>query len=358
MEIRDLIQRDIDRLYKNVYISSKTKKELYSRDFSSIAILNQMINGYSLDNPFPINKSHLLSEDILNNFDKLYSISLKSIKGYQEMNFKLFDGMDTNLSLKDKKYILKGFLDYLGAPFIELYKDLIRDNRILFVDDDSIAGEAICLSTLDSYYLCISNYFYKDLVDIETIAHELSHIYSLKFLSKYRNPKYNIIYNFYGETIPLLVELLYYYYLLDHHMFERIIRRHRNELDAMMLYHYKTIYYLYHVLEMDNISFECDNINFSIEGDVHLEGFEGEYYQFGEEHKKGDLTSFNYAVSNIKAHELCEQVLNGKAPIKVINDFLMTLQYEGLFASDEMNPHKMLESVKIRNRELKQLYKH
>lgn len=357
MEIRDLIKRDIDALYRKMYISSKSKKELYSRDFSSIAVLNQMINGVLLDNPFPINKSRLLSEDILNNFDKLYDISLNAIIGYQKMDFKIFKGMDTNLSMKDKKYLLREFLEYLGEPFIELYRNLVGENRILFVDDDSIVGEAICLPTLDSYYLCISNYFYQDLVDIETIAHELSHIYSLKFLSKYRSPKYNIIYNFYCETIPLLVELLYYYYLLDHHMFESIIRKHRNELDAIMLYHYKTIYYLYHVLEMDDISFVCDNVNYSIKGDVHLGGFDGEYYQFGEEHKSGDLTSFNYAVSNIKAHELCEQILNGEEPIKVINEFLMTTQYEGLFQSEKIDPHNMLESVRKRNKELRQLYK-
>lgn len=103
MEIKELIARDIDSLYRKLYITSKSKKELYSRDFSSIAVLNQMINGTQLDNPFPINRSHLLSEEILNNFDKLYGISLAAIKGYQKMDFKLFRGMDTNLSMSDKK---------------------------------------------------------------------------------------------------------------------------------------------------------------------------------------------------------------------------------------------------------------
>ena len=103
METKDLIARDIDSLYRKLYISSNSKKELYSRDFSSISILNQMINGIQLDNPFPINRSRLLSEEILNGFEKLYSISLGAIKGYQKMDFKLFEGMDTNLSMSDKK---------------------------------------------------------------------------------------------------------------------------------------------------------------------------------------------------------------------------------------------------------------
>ena len=357
METKDLIARDIDSLYRKLYISSNSKKELYSRDFSSISILNQMINGIQLDNPFPINKRRLLSEEILNSFEKLYSISLGAIKGYQKMDFKLFEGMDTNLSMSDKKDLLRGFLEYLGSPFLELYRELVNSNRVLFVDEEGIEGEAICLPTLNSYYLCISNYYNQDLVDIETIVHELSHIYSLKFLSNYRNPKYNLIYNFYGETIPLLVELLYYYYLLEHHSFEEIIRRHRNQQDANMLYHYKTIYYLYHVLGMDNISFSCDNVNYVIDGNIHLDHFEGEYYQFGEEYKRGDLTSFNYAVSNIKAHELCSQILNGKEPIKAINEHLISTQYDGIFSKEKITPSNMLEGVHKRNRELRRLYK-
>ena len=61
--------------------------------------------------------------------------------------------------MSDKKDLLRGFLEYLGSPFLELYRELVNSNRVLFVDEEGIEGEAICLPTLNSYYLCISNYY-------------------------------------------------------------------------------------------------------------------------------------------------------------------------------------------------------
>ena len=357
MEISELIEKDLNRLYKKVNRLGKVKTELYYKDFSTLSELSEMIYGKCLDNPFPFKKNYGLDlRGVLNN-DKLYNLVYKCIKGYQNMNFKIFTKVGINLSPNEKEDLIRGFLEYLGTPFFDLYKSLRNDNRIFFVDKSQIYGESFCLPTLDSYYLCVSNKDVDDLDIIITIAHELAHIYSYRFLVNYRHSDYSLTNFLYRESLSLAFELLFYYYMLEHHIFPEIVRVNRNTIDTYILNLYKEIYYFFTAWGMDDTSIAFDGLQYTIEVDINIDDFKGKDYQFDNDYKNGDLENISYVVGNIRAHELCDSLLNTKDKIKVINEFLMTFQYEIIFQSEKLNPQIMLDGVRKRNRELRQIYK-
>lgn len=286
--------------------------------------------------------------------DTFEDIADTVIDMYKDMNYVLFRNKGySKLSGKDQEDILKDFLSSFCPDVYDIYKELIRNNHMFKCDMEGRLGEAFLLPENNLYFFGLNKNIRNDLEKIETIIHELMHIYGQKFLSNYRwNSAENVFNGFYSEAISLYSELRFYEYMVSNHICSEAMHLHANYSDYFSLVNYKTIKYLAMMSKKSDAFILYNGYYYQVEGNNTLDIDKGiPLYQYPEHYSQGDFSSFIYAISMMDAYDLLRRYFDGDK--NIINNYLISLQNENkffddfnrdrdlTFMRDELNKHKV-----------------
>lgn len=331
MELKEVVNLDflkLDSSYRSASLSQRKRLEfdkLVFNDISNVSGLGVELRVNYKNLPFS------LIYYIESKLEELDSISTSAIQAFKDVDFKCFHvDKYKKLSLKSKKEILGEFYRYFNSKYARIYNQMLDDNRIFSSGFDGNAGLAFPLPAIGSYYLGVALGEQNDLEALETIIHELSHIYSYMFLSNYRhNAIYNLNNSLYTETLPLYAELSFYDFLIRNRFFDTDMEFMRNNEDYLNLFWYKTIKYITTVGVRPNTQLYSNDVEYTMTGDIHLDIDEGiPFFRFPDEMAKGDLVNFKYAISLLEAYNMLEQERAGEKPEKISNEFLIKMQDE------------------------------
>lgn len=90
--------------------------------------------------------------------------------------------------------------------------------------------------SIDRYYIAITEDQINDIFDLETLVHELLHIYIDIFAHNYNwHLNLNLMKGFYYEAPSLYGELSLFEYMKKNNIYSEEMRKHRNIIDYFLL---------------------------------------------------------------------------------------------------------------------------
>lgn len=281
---------------------------------------------------------------------------------FKQMNFCFFKRYHNEyVSKRDMELLMKEFLDYFLSDLYYIYRDLIKDDRLVVTNLGSNLGESFFLNQLDSYYFALSDKNRNSMLMFETIVHELVHIYSFMFMKNYRYKGIDNLNNgFFGETLSLYSELSLYEFLKSKGIFGDGIDFQRNLVDYYILCYFKTVKYLGEMARRPDTSLSTNNVDYEVFGNNRLIVDDDlGMFSYPESYSKGSILDCRYAMSSIDAFRLLEREKNGEYPSKLINEYLIGCQYENqmdTFLSEYIDLDFMYETIDSRNKALQKKY--
>ena len=358
------LNRDINILNKRYVLAGKSIRRRLVYDYEFAYELGERL-GTTLDIPkYPVNiKEDTLFYNQVNDYlYEMESIADIVIGMFREMDFQFFRRLNhIYLSKSELEKLMEEFLEYFLQDLLYIYKDLVKDDRVVLNNLGTDLGEAFSLNSLGSYYICVSENNKNGLLLFETIVHELVHIYSGMFMRNYRFTGLANLYDgFFGEALSLYSEMSLYEFLKSKKIFDDGIDLQRNVVDYYILTYFKTVKYLGEMSRRDDTGFLTNNVDYEITGNNRLivDGDVG-IFSYPEFYSKGSLMDCRYAMSSIEAFRLLEREKNGEDPKKLMNEFLIGCQYENqmdTFLNGYIDLDFMYETLNKRNLELKKKY--
>ena len=361
------LEKELLHLERLVMGSSQTEYNRYRNDISN---LQTMYKDYFGEYPRVLTKSYpAKGVDLLNivfNYrDALFNLGESLIETYKQSEF-CYYGRDLYAKLSTDDYIdlLSEFLNYFNRDMAIIYNDIYDNNRLLAFQDEGIYGISYLLPNIDKYYIGIDDVNTKsDITIMETIVHELAHVYTAKFLSNYQyKGMNNLLDGLFTEVISLYSELSFYNFLLHKWEFRDSALYHRNSTDAELLSEYKGMRYLVKALiaqeQGQNVSVQTDGFKVWVEGEFDYDPDKDvPFYRNYKTIKEGTLSSILYSAGIVKAYELYERELSGEKPRDIINEYLISLQGDNLedeFLSNPIDLSFMKREMSERNKILYQ----
>ena len=209
--------------------------------------------------------------------------------------------------------------------------------------------------------MVINDDYVNDIYLMETVIHELVHVYSNMFLCDYRFKGLDNLNNgFFGETLSLYAELSFYEFLVKKNIFGDDLLFHRNLIDFSILKYFKTINYIAKISVRENTTIITDNSDYEVKGkSILLVDKNKPFFEYSRDYKKGNLLDFRYAMSSIDAFKLLERELSGEDTKRMINDYLLGFQVEDqmeIFLSQYHSLDFMYNSIDKRIKELSLKY--
>lgn len=331
MTVEENIRFDAKRLEKiSKDISmSQARKVVY--DFSFLSMLIETAGVKKLY-PSVDFKSLDDGENIVytmeDNLEQIERLANRVLKMFKKMDFYCyFNSGYTSLSVKDKTDILYSFLDEFLPELLKMYKKMYEDNHIFLSDLGDNLGQSYVLQAIDSYYVAINVNQENDLNNLETIVHELLHVYSMHFLRNYDWKKTQRLLNgLSSETIPLYGELAFFDYLVRNNILKEDAYFHRNLLDYNILEFFKIIKFFCYFARKDKDNFHFPGgLTYEYKGEGKLSLFEGiPFMNFDNSSlRKSELVNFAYGIGSVEAYNLFRIEKNGLTPKEIIDSFLI-----------------------------------
>ena len=345
------INYDINKLERKFMSASYSKKKNLVYEFGSLVSLLDILG---IDQKLVYD--YKLANKIIGSFLNEIKIYLREfeqladdvIKMYKDNNFIYYRNPgNLYLSHNDKLDLLRSFLEYYCQDAYQLYLDLLDQGKI-FVASNDVAGESFSFDSIKSRYLMVSDVNMDSIMEIETVIHELMHLYCSKFLQNYTVKYMRNFYNgFYYETVPLYSELSFYDFMKKEGINNFNLEMHRNLIDRYILEYFLTIKYLAKIAEREDVTIILGDFDYHViknkENDKPLSIDTNEtnpMYMLNEKYANGRTVDFIYAMSSIAAARLIEKErINKISPKMLINEYLLT------FGDDEM----LLKDLTSRN---------
>ena len=358
------LQSDVEKLNRRYVLSSKSIKRRIVNDYEYAYELAEQLD-IKLDIPkykVEINDSTLFSNQVAEYIFDMESIADVVIGMFKSMDFYNFKRLGNyRISKKETEELMKSFLDYFLSDLYYIYLDLLKDDRVYITDLGTNLGESFFLNSLHSYYMSLSENNKNPILMMETIIHELVHIYSFIFLSNYRYKGIDNLNNgFFGETLSLYSELSLYEFLKGTHVFGDGLELQRNSVDFNLLCYFKTVKYLAEMMKRPGAVPTTNNCDYEIFGDnlLDIEPADTIYY-YHPSYSKGSILDCRYAMSSIDAFKLLEREKNGEDPGKLMREYLIDFQDEaqmGKFLDSYIDLDFMYHTIEDRNMSLKKRF--
>lgn len=332
MTVEDNIRLDAKRLTdigRNMSIS-QAKRVVYDFGF-----LSSLIEAAEIDKLF-INGNFKDADDLENivysmenHLEEVERLANRVLKMFRSIDFYCYyDSGYQSLKPKHKIDVLFSFLDEFFPELLMMYKDMRESNHIFIADLDDDLGQSYSLQSIDSYYVAIHYDQDNDITNLETLIHEMLHVYSMHFLRNYGWKKTQKLLNaFSGETIPLYGELAFFDYLVRNNIIKESAYFHRNELDYNILYFFKVIKYFCYLARIDKDQFYFpDGLTYEYRGKKTIKIYDGVPFMGfdNEDLKKSGLVNFAYGIGSIEAYNLLKQHRRGAKPKEIIDNFLIS----------------------------------
>lgn len=363
MSISERITKESELLTRLYNASSKSIKKRIEYDFDFLKDIAETLDAkiYVPNYDIKIDSSTFMRqvEYYVDDLEYLAEVIIELFKNIDFYYYKRLSHLD--LSKKDIEELLREFLEYFSPDMLSIYKELIEDGRIDFSILDQASGESFFLNHIDSYYMIFNPKVKSRLFLLETIIHELCHIYSNRFLKNYRySATKNLQEGFFGETISLYSEMSLYEFLKRKNINSDALDFNRNCVDYLILHYFKTINYIAKVSMRDDIELFTDNVTYRAEGNNRLDiEEEGSIYAYGESFYNGYLQDFRYGPSVLEAFSLLQREENGEDVRRMINSYLIGFQNDRMmddFLEKEQDLGYMFTKIKNRNMSLRKRY--
>lgn len=357
MGVISRLHSDIEELSKRYLTASKSIKRRIINDFEYADSLAERLDiklqipNYKVSyKDFGLYMNQV--DECLMDFEGMADVIIGMFK---EMDFYSFYQISHEyMSKHDQELLMSEFLDYFLKDLFSIYQSLIKDDRVIIGDLGSNLGESFFLNQINSHYIVLSPNNKSGYIMLETIIHELCHIYSAIFMKNYRySGQYNLDNGFFGETISLYSELSLYEFLKKKCAIGVGGDLQRNLVDYYILTYFKTIKYLCEMAKRVDTSFRSNNVEYWVDGNNRLivDNDTG-MYSYPEFYSNGSLLDVRYALSTIEAFNLLERERNGENPKKIINEFLISCQNDSQlddFLDSYIDLDFMFNTIKDRN---------
>ncbi len=343
MLVEESIRRDahnLNRLSSSLSIS-KARRVVY--DFSFMEMLIKRANVQNLDveiDYHALDDGENIVYTMEDNLQALEHLANRVLKMYKGIDFYCyFDSGYAHLSSKDKVDILYSFLDEFLPELLKMYKDLYEKGHIFGSNLGTALGESFIMPSIDSYYIALNHNQENDIYNLETIIHELLHIYASHFLRNYDWKKTQRLLNgLSAETVPLYGELAFFDYLVRNNIAKESAYFHRNYLDYNTLYFFQIIKFFCHYARQNPDDFNFNSgISYEFTGKkVNIQG-EGMFSLTFDEVKNSELVNFAYGIGGIEAYNLYHLEKMGVPPKKIIDTFLLNQGDDDHLTKDIIN---------------------
>lgn len=353
------------KLEREFYSASKSKQQKLIYDAAFYEELRS-INGtdkYELHNLKSHIKYNYFANLIIENREAFEKMADRVIDIFKDMNFYCYLRRSyKNIKKEEKEDILKNFLNSFIPELFDIYKDLVKYGRIFLASLKGAWGETFLFPSIDRYYIAITEDQINDIFDLETLVHELLHIYADVFAHNYNwHLNLNFMEGFYYETPSLYGELSLFEYMKKNNIYPEEMRKHRNIIDYFLLSYFKTIKYICVKLDSPDVTINLEDLNYKINGNALLDIDAGvPFFQYHEDIMKiGSLQDFIYGVSSFESYKLLERERKGEDIKKSINDFILSLDDDTKLYSFLSNPQMsefMKSELESHNNYLKKKY--
>lgn len=363
MEIPERLSKESELLTRMYNASSKSMKKRIEYDFDYLKDIAETLDTkiYVPNYDLKIDDS-IFMRQVEYYIDDLEYLAEIIINLFKYIDFYYYERLSyIDFSKKDLEDLLSEFLEYFSKDLFNIYKELLSDGRIDFSVLNQASGESFFLNHIDSYYMIFNPKVKSKLFLLETIIHELCHIYSNRFLKNYRyNATKNIQEGFFGETVSLYSEMSLYEFLKRKNINNDGLNFNRNCVDYLILHYFKTINYIAKVSVRDDIELFTDNVIYRAVGNNSLDIEEaGSIYEYTDRFYNGYLQDFRYAVSTIDAFSLLQREESGEDVGRMINSYLISFQNDRMmdeFLEREHDVGYMFSKIKDRNMESRKKY--
>lgn len=283
------------------------------------------------------------------------------LKQYAEMNF-FYDQTIPNihLSLQDRNDLISDFLQSYCKPAYDIYKKLVDGKRFFLFEQEYIKGESFIFTEIKDAFISLNPKLLEDDIDImETIIHEIMHVFTQWTLANYKSSSNLNTYNgFFLESVTMHSELAFADYLKGV-IPDRPRILHDNMNDFIRLASFKHIRYFYQMFKREDVSLKFDAVDYQFTGNTHLANETGNrFLGYPDDYKKGSFSSFIYAFSLIDAYLIREKEKNGDE--SALMDYIISLQNENKLDEDFERGYCldfMFDTIKHNQEELLKLYK-
>lgn len=354
---------DVQKLNAIYTKASKSMRQRIQCDFDYVSNLGDVLD---IELDVPDYKVNLQDPNIFFRQINAYLYPMEELAEYVIEMFKCIDfywyQRMCYRSLKDGEFssLLKDFLEYFFKDLIDIYNYLVEHDHVFSVDLRGVSGESFLFNQIESYYIALCDSA-SDIYMMETIVHELMHIYANMFLCNYRSAGLaNLQNGFFGETLSLYAEVSLYEFLRKRGVCGDELLLGRNWSDYAILDYFKTVNYVAKIANREEITLETDNVDYTVMGKNKLRLDVGvPFFCYSDSFSKGKLLNFRYAMSSIDAFSFLKREKEGDNIKKMINDYLIKFQSDSMmdeFLSEFHDLTFMHQEINNRVQELKLKY--
>ncbi len=352
-----LDSKKLNSISKDISISM-ARRTIYDYSFLKSLISTLGIKDLSVDVDFlALDDGEHIIYTIEDYLEELEKIATRVLKMYRKMDFYCYcyNGYES-LSAKDRIDILYGFMDEFLPELLSMYKKMYSEDKIFLGDLGDNLGESYCLPNIDSYYVALNINQKSDINNLETIIHEMLHVYAMRFLRNYDWHKTQSLLNrLSSETIPLYGELAFSDYLVRNNVLKESTYFHRNNLDYDLLEFFKIIKFFCCLARKDKDNFHFPGgLSYEYKGELACPLYQGvPFMEFRRELlKKGELINFAYGIGSIEAYRLLQLERRGASPKEIIDNFLVEQGEPDHLEKSVFNADLSFMSQEIKKRQL------
>ena len=337
-ELKEKLEKELLQLERKMMGASQS---VYARYINDAYYLADLYKYYFGEDPHILTKDYRsktanILDLIYNNRKEFFDLDQKLIDTYKEAGFYYF-GRDAYDKISDDEFIelLGEFLNYFNVDIARIYNDIQTKRQFLDYDEKDIYGVSYLLPSLNNYYIGVgATTIRSDMMILETVIHELAHVYTAQFLKNYNyKGMENLLGGLFSETISLYSELSFTNFLANKWKYQTSVLYHRNTVDAELLSEYKCARYMTKALleqsHNPNISVCSNGFNTWVEGEFEYDPDKDiPFFRSTDSIKKGTTSSILYSVGIVDAYKLLDLELHVAEPKEIINDYLISLQNE------------------------------
>lgn len=342
----DINQKSLECLTKlnHLYnISSKSKRKLLGDDYS---FLDNLFISLGFPSPeYPKMYCNVICPYVsllVNNIEELGTLSSEYIELLKQANYYCYMRMpNIKISRKEQDEIITEFFIHHLKEGLKIYNELKDSGHIFCIEcpEEALDGMAIPLQSIDEYFIELFYNGYNSILRMESVIHEVIHIYCAKFLKDYPSSAYQKFINgLFPETPNMLFEIMFYHFLKDHHIYFDEALLHRNYIDGFNLKCLKVINYLNEISKSHEIFISASEYQVYGKNRRFTKDKGIPFFQYHTENfVSGETKDTQYGIGIISGTELYYQTLLQEDVKRVVDTFLINQQHA--------NDYSLLDSM-------------